>query len=333
MPAFAQKDDYFYSIARTEVRRWQQAHFPLKVFIPVDAEASGIRGYRPEFRTTLKDAFQTWETASGKQVSFQFVDALAKADIDCLWSADTTGLRSPWEAGDTRIKDNGKNNDIQHATITIVTTKDSDRKLPNTVNHVHNVALHEIAHALGLVGHSPNEADILYFGEKPNAQTARTLSARDLRTLAHLYQTDAVSLAGTVAKLDADGQSLVEHKHFAEAQSKFDAALKYDRSSSQVLSHKASCLIDEAQSLVRNGHDKEAVPILVAASDLPAAALTASMRIEIERDLAESYRRLGEYPAAIAVLRRLVWDCKRHGRPAEARAAEASLADLNSQGH
>jgi predicted Zn-dependent protease len=48
-----------------------------------------------------------------------------------------------------------------------------------------SVARHEIGHAIGLWGHSPNPEDIMYFSQ---VQRPPLISSRDLRTLARVYE-------------------------------------------------------------------------------------------------------------------------------------------------
>jgi predicted Zn-dependent protease len=57
---------------------------------------------------------------------------------------------------------------------------------PVTDNLIRLISLHEIGHALGLIGHSHNPADIMFFSESL-VDEKRDLTERDRKTLARLY--------------------------------------------------------------------------------------------------------------------------------------------------
>lgn len=74
---------------------------------------------------------------------------------------------------------------MQTATVVILTVPTIERHGISD-NQMRFISLHEVGHALGLIGHSPNPADIMFLGESL-ADITRYLSERDRQTLIRLY--------------------------------------------------------------------------------------------------------------------------------------------------
>ncbi|HEX9444969.1 MAG TPA: matrixin family metalloprotease, partial [Candidatus Binatia bacterium] len=106
------------------------------------------------------------------------------AHIDCAWTSDSSRLRNRSEGGETQVyyQEDGS---ILGAGIVILTVPVS-RLSPVTDNLMRLVALHEVGHALGMLGHSANPADVMFFA-LPLSDDQRELSARDRKTLVRLY--------------------------------------------------------------------------------------------------------------------------------------------------
>lgn len=74
--------------------------------------------------------------------------------------------------------------------IRILSVKpDSNQKI--TQSEVYATTLHELGHAVGIVGHSPNPADIMY----ASSSTKNDLSARDKATLKLMYSGDKEAIS------------------------------------------------------------------------------------------------------------------------------------------
>ncbi len=179
------KNDYFQYATYGGATRWGSDHKPIKVYI---SSGSGIPDFKPEYAGLFKDSFKQWSSACQDVIAFELVNSADKSDIDCQWTNDTSKVSTPTEGGETRIS-SASTKGIQHATITVLTC-DPSPDSPLSQNQVRAVCLHEIGHALGLVGHSPRPQDIMYCSIPP-ADAKVALSPRDVSTLQRLYSSEA----------------------------------------------------------------------------------------------------------------------------------------------
>ena len=193
--------DYLSFLQSTkEANRWPLAKMPIKVFIEDDRH---VPGFRKEFVTIFLSCLETWTRASGNRLTFQLVDALPKADMHVIYTANVDDIArkpglAPLEQGLATIATcgyDGPYGAIDQAKIQLLVHKpSSDKGL--TDDEMKGVSLHEIGHALGLSGHSPNDADIMHF--MMSFRQLPALTKRDKQTIARIYQ-DTPSVSQTAS--------------------------------------------------------------------------------------------------------------------------------------
>ncbi len=163
-------DDYYaYIKLQGHYVKWKT--FPINVYVsPSDKSV------------VIKNAFMQWEKATSKLVSFNFVGTAETAQItvetvDKLSIPYTAG----YEAGLASV--NAKNNVIYKSHIDILRVNPNTKE-PFNDDFVLTTTMHEIGHAIGLQGHSPDENDLM---AAVNKKGAKNITKRDLNTVKRLY--------------------------------------------------------------------------------------------------------------------------------------------------
>ena len=173
------KSDYFAYASHTGAVRWPADKTTIKVFV----SSGNVPGFKPEYTGFFADSFKQWAVACNNKVTFDFVKSPGASDIECMWTDDISKVSSPAEGGETKVITGGSQ--INHATITVLTNGPSS-DTPLSPSQIRSVCLHEIGHALGIVGHSPLPDDVMYCSI-PSANTKTGITARDTATIQKLY--------------------------------------------------------------------------------------------------------------------------------------------------
>lgn len=174
----------------SRILRWDTASFPLKVSIDFPMEEK----LPPYYRAEVTKAFYQWQNSSGF-LKFNFVNNIKDAQIVIKFlplpknNCNESGCKYVVAYTEPTIK----NNILKKMTITMY-DKDaygnyfSDKELYNTI-------LHEIGHALGIMGHSYSTDDLMYMANNENQNSIYTrfrssfqyISAQDINTVTLLY--------------------------------------------------------------------------------------------------------------------------------------------------
>lgn len=175
--------DYLDAISDEGIYRWDQSKFPLKVYID---DNPNVPGYSRAFRTILANSFDAWSTACGYRVGWEQVSDPRQANIVCTWTDKAPELEGGTEAGRTKTYTsyNTETNTgvINRATMTLL-TRLPDREL--SLPEITKAYLHEVGHAFGLAGHSPNRQDVMTAAINP--RQSPQLSPSDVATINRLY--------------------------------------------------------------------------------------------------------------------------------------------------
>ncbi len=135
-----------YAAALTSVRRWEQTS--LRVYVEPVAPGNAGNG---DVVPALKQGLELWKNVPGVPAT-EYVDDPAEADIVVV--VRPTAQLPAGRVGNTTVEFRLPENIITSATLTI-----SEELHGATATQV---AAHEMGHALGLDGHSPNNADVMF---------------------------------------------------------------------------------------------------------------------------------------------------------------------------
>ncbi|MBU6452457.1 MAG: tetratricopeptide repeat protein [Cyanobacteria bacterium REEB67] len=183
--------DYLaYLQANKDINRWPREKLPIKVFIEDDRR---VPGFKTAYVSIFLECLEAWTKASKNHLSFQIVNSLEQADLNLIFTANVNDIAqkpgmAPTELGlatTTAYQGEGPYGTIEKSKIQILTHESASNKQLSD-DQVKRVCLHEIGHALGLSGHSPNDSDIMHFAMSYRQLPA--LTKQDKQTIARLYQ-------------------------------------------------------------------------------------------------------------------------------------------------
>ncbi len=200
-------DNYIEQVpANGSIIRWDINKFPLKIAIKTESGIS-IPDY---YQTEIHKAFGQWQVSSGF-IKFAITEDIKNADIlvkiselpQNICDGDTcryiVGYTTP----------NFKGKTLKNMTIVLYDKAPngnffSDKELYNTI-------LHEIGHALGIMGHSYSAEDLMYMSTNSNnfytpyRSSFQYLSSQDINTIKLLYKLVPDITNTPINKLDKKG--------------------------------------------------------------------------------------------------------------------------------
>jgi hypothetical protein len=159
--------------------RWPANNMPIRVYVaPFNWHEKSKQQNSYQYQAMVHEAFGLWSQLTKGLVSFQFVSELRQSQINVLWrrvDRKTLGhceyAYSPSGAMYSAEIQIGISDGLVHPEY-------------NNPGEVQHTVIHEIAHALGIAGHSDQAQDIMYV---PHQYGIDKPSARDADTLRLLY--------------------------------------------------------------------------------------------------------------------------------------------------
>ena len=162
--------DYYDDLERTI--KWY-APYNIKVFIASDTGKEHL----------IKQAFQIWDDALRSVVSFSYVDDEQKADIVCdfVYGLDDNAVGKMYPE---KVYNIGSKTYFKKVKLLISLKSSTGAQFPD--KDLLSSALHEIGHSIGIMGHSKNVSDVMYYSTESIRHGA--ISRRDINTIKKIYR-------------------------------------------------------------------------------------------------------------------------------------------------
>lgn len=168
------------SLKEGMVVRWPDSAMPIKVYIaPFRWYEKSKQQESYAYNQMVYDALDVWSSVSNGKIKFAPVATIDKSQIDISWRRiNRTSL------GHCEYVFN-KQALLYSAEIKIGISDGIIHAKYNSIDEVRHTILHEIGHALGILGHSDGAGDIMYV---PHQYGVTELSDRDIQTIKTLYE-------------------------------------------------------------------------------------------------------------------------------------------------
>ena len=171
----------------------QQAAYNQKIVhwgkIPITYSVKQTKDVSPEIIQAVNDAFDAWERASSARIRFEHVTI----NPNIMVSFTNYAIKSP-KYGEKYViaytTPDLSFNKLNRMDLSINITNVDGK--PFTPNQIYNIALHEIFHALGFMGHSFDKNNIMYVTQTNEAlvnNERKQISDADKLTLELFYKT------------------------------------------------------------------------------------------------------------------------------------------------
>jgi len=181
---------------------WPERKMPLKVYLPPPPN-----GWFKDPDAVVEEthrAVTNWtDVASPGVPSFAFVDKAGDADIPIMWA----DVSPSWSIAHCAFHPDFPTRRFVVESILITAWYRDGSQVP--ADQLGYILMHEMGHALGLAGHSPNPGDIMYPSVRPTRAGSmaeswvpplkgQELTDRDRETMRELYaKPNGTVLAGT----------------------------------------------------------------------------------------------------------------------------------------
>jgi hypothetical protein len=178
--------DYLSSLV--SFKGWPKDAMPLRVYVRQNIQ---IPDFHAAFIEIMRDSLDQWCKATGNVVSYKFVNSADSANLVCDYTDRRELVSSQHELGiDGNTEMLVKQDNTPGSANIVLLVKDGPG-VPTFRKRalLSFCGLHEVGHALGMHGHSPNNHDVMFSActLSSNAATA-TLSERDTNTIRKIYQ-------------------------------------------------------------------------------------------------------------------------------------------------
>ncbi|RKU10545.1 hypothetical protein C6502_09945 [Candidatus Poribacteria bacterium] len=168
--------DHITVFSNGKITRFTQMSIRVHI-APMPIGVKGVETYLESFRYAMRE----WEATADGRIQFQEVAAIDNADIRVRWQRSGLTRIIDTALGRTEL---ARLSETDFEVDVVLSLRESGSVALLSQEKMRTVCLHELGHAIGLWGHSPDSADVLFF-----AATAQRPTDRDKATLHRVYAT------------------------------------------------------------------------------------------------------------------------------------------------
>jgi hypothetical protein len=199
--------------------RWPDSAMPLAVYVSAPVIPEELQDeFAPRdpsaYVAAVEDALATWERELEGLVRFREVDDAGQARLTVRLRGERAPVPEPdvQVLGSTRLggacRVKGLDPDAERLEVEF-SVPELDLFLADefgllSPDQVEWIALHEIGHALGMRGHSPIPADLMYEVARDRISVHEGLSPEDVNSFVSLYRLPEGTIFGRVAEVEAE---------------------------------------------------------------------------------------------------------------------------------
>lgn len=167
------------------VSKWRKADMPIKVYVRSNYQ---IPNFYREFKDIVRESLDQWCKASGGTVSYKFIDHREAANLLFDYTDRPelcTSEHEPGLEGAMEMLVRATDNSVGKGNVVILVRNGPQAQSFRDKVLITKTCLHEVGHALGIHGHSPNKHDVMFLAATPEA--IAKLSERDKETIKRIY--------------------------------------------------------------------------------------------------------------------------------------------------
>ena len=174
-----------YAASLISFKGWRKESMPLKVYVRKNIQ---IPDFYDHFVSLMRESFDQWSKAANGTLSFEFVSSPDAANVLCDYTDRRELVSSQHELGIDGITEMLVKQDGTPGSANIVILVKDSPRAPTFKNRALLLlsCLHEVGHAFGMHGHSPNNHDVMF--SAATLTGPKVLSERDKNTIRRIYK-------------------------------------------------------------------------------------------------------------------------------------------------
>lgn len=175
-----------YMAGLVSVTKWRKADMPIKVHVRSNYQ---IPAFYDQFKEIVRDSLDQWCKASGGAISYKLIEDREAANLIFDYTDRPELCTSEHEMGlegAIEMMIRADDNTAAKGNVVVLVRNGPHTPSFRTKVLITKTCLHEVGHALGMHGHSPNNHDVMFLAATP--EPTALLTERDKATIRRIYR-------------------------------------------------------------------------------------------------------------------------------------------------